>query len=232
MDLFLSDFDYIFFMKEILIIGASSHAKVVLDIFKLSGKKIIGFIDDNKPKGDYFEGYKILGKINDISIIIEEFPAIELFVAIGDNYSRKQIFEKIKVALPKISFAVAIHPRAIISEDVKIEEGAVLMAGAIVNPGSSIARGVIINTGATVDHDCFLDAFSSLAPGVSLGGNVQVGKCSAISIGAIIKHGITVAEHSVVGAGSVVLKDIPAFSVAYGVPARVVRKRLIDEKYL
>jgi acetyltransferase-like isoleucine patch superfamily enzyme len=48
-----------------------------------------------------------------------------------------------------------------------------------------------------------------------------------IGTGAIILPGVTVGRGAIVGAGAVVTKDIPAFSIAAGVPAKVLRKRII-----
>lgn len=46
-----------------------------------------------------------------------------------------------------------------------------------------------------------------------------------IGAGAIVLTGVKIGEGSVIGAGSVVTKDIPPYSVAVGIPARVVKKR-------
>jgi acetyltransferase-like isoleucine patch superfamily enzyme len=47
---------------------------------------------------------------------------------------------------------------------------------------------------------------------------------SWIGIGAVVIEGVRIGEGSVVGAGAVVLRDIPEGVVAYGTPARAVRK--------
>lgn len=44
-----------------------------------------------------------------------------------------------------------------------------------------------------------------------------------IGIGAIIMPGVTIGEGAVIGAGAVVTKDVPAYSVAVGMPARVIK---------
>jgi len=46
-----------------------------------------------------------------------------------------------------------------------------------------------------------------------------------IGIGAIILPGVTIGEGTIIGAGSVVVKSIPDFCVAAGVPAKIIRKR-------
>ena len=106
------------------------------------------------------------------------------------------------------------------------------MGNSIINSSTTIGNGVIVNTASTIDHDCYLDNFSSLAPGVNLGGNVIIGKRSVVSIGAKIMHGIKLGNDTVVGGGSFVNKDIGDNFVSYGVPSKTIRKRKKDEKYL
>ena len=54
---------------------------------------------------------------------------------------------------------------------------------------------------------------------------VRVGKWADIGTGAVLLPGVTVGEGAIVGAGAVVTQDVPAYAVAAGVPARVLRSR-------
>jgi len=67
---------------------------------------------------------------------------------------------------------------------------------------------------------------------VSIGGNVKIGLFTVVSLGAKVIHQITIGEHTIIGAGANVVKDIPKYVVAYGNPARVIRGRIAGEKYL
>lgn len=61
---------------------------------------------------------------------------------------------------------------------------------------------------------------------------VHIGKNCWLGAGVIVMPGVTIGDNSVIGAGSVVTKDIPANVVAMGVPCRVVREICEhDEKY-
>jgi acetyltransferase-like isoleucine patch superfamily enzyme len=77
-----------------------------------------------------------------------------------------------------------------------------------------------------------MEDFSSLAPHATTGGSCRIGSYSAISIGAVLIHGVHIGNNTVVGAGSLVLKPLDSFIVAYGSPAKVIRKRKAGDKYL
>lgn len=220
-------------MKKLLLIGASGHAKVVLDVFERMGKhEIIGFIDSNKPSTEPFMGYPVLGTEAILSNPEFQQPELEFFVSIGDNWIRSLVVENIRSMIPHAVFATGIHPSAQIGKDVQIGEGTIVMAGVTINPSCKIGNFAMLNTQSSMDHDGRLEDFASLAPGVITGGNVQVGAFSAIGLGAKIIHGISIGKHSVIGAGALVNKSIPSFHVQYGVPSRFVRERKPGEKYL
>ena len=84
---------------------------------------------------------------------------------------------------------------------------------------------MVINTGASVDHDCKIRDGVQLAPRVVLGGRVHIGDLSFVGIGATIINRIVIGRNCLIGAGAVVVRDIPDHNVAYGVPARVIRQR-------
>lgn len=52
---------------------------------------------------------------------------------------------------------------------------------------------------------------------------VVLQKCCYIGANALILPGVVIGEYSIVGAGSVVTKNIPSYSMAYGVPAEVIK---------
>lgn len=66
--------------------------------------------------------------------------------------------------------------------------------------------------------------------GVFTKGGVRVCKGSWIGLRVSILSGVTIGEHSVVAAGSIVTKDVPAFSVVAGIPAKVIKRYDFDKK--
>jgi sugar O-acyltransferase (sialic acid O-acetyltransferase NeuD family) len=220
-------------MDNIVIIGASGHAKVVIDVVRREGRyNIAGLLDQSRRAGDEVLGCRVLGKDDDLPGLTSAHSIKGAIVAIGDNFARSSTADRAREICPGLKFVSAVHPRATIATDVSVGEGAVVMAGVVVNPGSSIGRFCILNTNSTLDHDSTMDDYSSLAPGALTGGNCRVGRYSAISIGAVLAHGVQVGEHSVIGAASLVTKPVGPFVVAYGTPAKEVRSRRPGDEYL
>ena len=53
---------------------------------------------------------------------------------------------------------------------------------------------------------------------------VKIGDNTLVGMGAVIQPGVTIGRHCVIGANSVVTREIPDYSVAVGAPARVIRR--------
>jgi sugar O-acyltransferase (sialic acid O-acetyltransferase NeuD family) len=217
---------------NILIVGASGHAKVIIDIVEQQGSfQIFGLIDSFKQPGTTLMGYQVIGKEDSIPPLLATRNVAGGIIAIGHNWIRHQMANRIREIAPDFLFVNAIHPSAHIAREVGIGRGVVMMAGVSINPGTRIADFCYFNTNASVDHDNIIEEFSCLQPNAATGGNVRVGAFSSISIGANVIHGVTIGSHSVVGAGSTVISDVADGVVAYGTPCREIRKRRPEDNY-
>ena len=220
-------------MKNIVLVGSSGHAKVIIDIVEKQGiYKISGLIDAFRAVGEETLGYRVIGAEVDLPNLIAKHNLEGCIIAIGDNNVRAKVAAKVVDVCPQLSFVSAVHPSSSIGKETTIGAGTVVMAGVVISPCCQIGRFCIVNTKASLDHDSVMEDFSSLAPGVTTGGNCQIGSYSAVSIGAVLRHGIKIGEHSVVGGGAIVLRAVDSFSVAYGVPSKKIRDRTQGDKYL
>ncbi|NML35863.1 acetyltransferase [Chitinophaga sp. G-6-1-13] len=220
--------------KNIVVIGASGHGKVVADILsQMPGYRVVGFIDAFIKKGTVcFGDLTVLGGEQDLPELMAAHQITGGIVGIGDNWIRSQVVAKIQAIAPSFEFINAIHPSAVISDTANIGHGNVIAANAVINTNANIGDHCIVNTAACIDHDNHMDSYASVAPRVVTGGNVAIGAYTAVSIGAVVKHGISIGEQSIVGAGAVVLKPVTSFSIWYGVPARKMGERKAGDKYL
>lgn len=197
--------------KQLVIIGASGHGKVVADIVIKSGDQVVGFLDDNTLLGDSFIGFPVLGTVDKRV----EYKDCSFVIAIGNAVIRERMAKSMDV-----DFYIAIHPDAVISDiDVSIGAGTVVMANAVVNSGTKIGSHCIINTGAVVEHGNRISDFVHVSVGAKLAGTVEVGKGTWIGIGATVSNNLNICGGCMLGAGAVVVKDIDKPGVYVGVPA-------------
>lgn len=196
-------------MKSIYIYGASGHGIVVADIAKSCGYEDIVFIDDGENGYDSFED-------------IKENNHIPIAFGIGCNKTREKLSEKVQNRGFKV--ISLIHPSSIIADTVEIEYGTVIMPNVVVNGKTSIGKCVILNTGSIIEHECNIESFVHISPKVALAGNVIVKANTHIGIGSIVIQEKTIGKNSVIGAGSVVVNNIPDNVKAYGNPCKIVEE--------
>lgn len=199
--------------KKVIIIGASGHAKVIADIVIKNEDILLGFLDDNIT-GEVI-GYSILGKTLDLDKFKNN--EIQFIIGIGNNITRKVIATKYD-----LNYYTAIHPNAVISCNVEIQEGTTIMANAVINISSKIGKHCIINTGSIIEHDNVLEDYVHISPNATLSGTVTVGECTHIGTSASIKNNINICDNVIIGVGSVVVKNIENPGTYYGVPVRKV----------
>lgn len=219
--------------EEIFIFGGGLQAKLVIDIIEKEGSySISGILDSFKRPGIKVAGYEILGPIEKLSEISRKHNINKGVIAIGHNYGRLKVVNQINNLLPVFEFVTIKHPAANIGSRVQIGSGCIVAAGATVNNDCIIGDHCYLAINSGLSHDSCMGEFSSLGPGAITGGSVQIGKCSAIAIGANLLNGRKIGSFSVVGAASLIYHDVGDGVVVYGIPAKVVRKRKKDEPYL
>lgn len=205
--------------------GASGHAKVLADAALCEGRlELVGFVDELHPErqGANILGLPVLGGVDVLSQLREQ-GVEQALLGIGDCATRRLVSQRAVAA--GFQLGTVIHPASVLARGVDIGAGTVVFAGVVVNVGSHVGTAAVLNTACSVDHDCEVGDGVHLSPGVRLAGNVTIGELSWVGLGASIIQGVQIGARSVVGAGSVVLRDVPSDVVAYGVPASVRRTR-------
>jgi sugar O-acyltransferase (sialic acid O-acetyltransferase NeuD family) len=198
--------------NNVILYGASGHCKVIIDILECMQVGIQNLVDDN-PLITSIMGNPVIHSSN-----FSFQPTNSVILSIGNNKIRKKLSKQLKVIFEK-----AIHPNATVSKHCSVEEGTVIMAGAIVNPDVKIGKHCIINSAAVVEHDCIIEDYVHICPNVSLAGGILIGEGSQVGIGATIIQGITVGKWVVIGAGAVIINDVPDYSIVVGNPGRVIK---------
>ena len=195
--------------RDVVLLGAGGHAKVLLDALLRAGIEVTGIVDpvlaETHP---LWRGISVIGNDDDLLKLNPE--QVILINGIGSlPYSslRQRLFSRFTEA--GFQFMNVIHPFALIGSGVELGEGVQIMAGAIIQADTTIGSNSIINTSALIDHDCLIENDVNLAPGVVVSGGVTIGEGAHIGPGASIIQGISIGAGAIVGAGTVVVKDLP-----------------------
>lgn len=211
-------------MKDLIIFGASGFGREVAWLVERINAvsptwNLIGFIDDNEDlQGMEINGFKVLGKTEDI----KEYPDTFFVCAVGASKVREKIIGNMKAVNPNIKFGTLIDPSVEMSELVTIGEGTIICAHTVITVNISIGNHVIINLDCTIGHDAVLQDYATLYPSVNVSGKANIGYCSELGTGMQIIQGKSVGNYSIVGAGAVVVEDIPSSCTAVGCPAKPI----------
>ena len=207
-------------MKKIIILGGGGHARVVIDLIRVTGLyEIAGILDEEFKNGNMAaDDIPVLGGDDLLPGLHAEGIKLAC-IGIGsvrDNSKRKELYKTVK----KIGYSVPglIHPLAIVSKNgVRISEGVQVMVGAIIQTGSMIGENAIINTGVIIEHDCNIGEHVHICPGAVISGGCMIDDNSFIGAGATVIQGVKIGKNAVVAAGAIILADVPDNSIVKGI---------------
>jgi sugar O-acyltransferase (sialic acid O-acetyltransferase NeuD family) len=212
--------------QRIAIFGAGGMGREVLQVIRDINAlrptwSCAGFVVDSGFKGEAtVAGLPVAGGIEWLAAN----PGVHVVVAVGASAPRRQVTERIRNQCAN-PFAVLIHPRAWIGENVQVGAGSVICAGALLTTDITIGEHVHVNIGSSISHDTVLGDFVTLNAGVRLAGNVHLHEGAEAGTGSIVIPRCAVGRWSILGAGAVVTGPVLENCTVAGVPARVIKER-------
>ncbi len=209
--------------KKIIVIGCGEHARMTIDNIKEQKMfDIFGLTTNSDSElGKRIDGYPVLCKDGDIKTLLKKNPVIKGYIlGVGNMKSRFAIYTWLDKILEAVN---VVHPMAIISKHAKIGQGNLIEAFTKIANGAKLGNHCIINSFSAVNHDQTIGDNVLIAGNVSMAGK-SIGSHTIIADGASIAFKKSVGTKCIIGDGSVVTKDIPDNVIAYGNPARIIRK--------
>ena len=207
----------------LIVLGAGGHARVLLDALRLRHCEPLGVTDpDASLWGSAVLGVPVLGDDNRI----QDFAPNEVMLvnALGSTMStalRQAVWERWRGR--GYQFTGVRHLTAVVAQSAELEADVQVLAGSLIGVDAYLGHNSIVNTGVIVEHDCRVGQHVHLAPGVTLSGNVTVGDGSHLGTGCTVIQDVDIGQGCVVGAGAVVVRNLEPFTLAVGVPARVIK---------
>lgn len=212
-------------MEKIILVGAGGHAKSVVDSIETSGQfEIVGFVDKGKIGEEIYHSYKIIGRDKDLPDFYRNGIRYA-FICIGfmGNSSIREVLYR-ELLRTGYQVPVIIDKQAVLASDVVIGEGTYVGKQVVLNAGAIIGKMCIMNTSAIAEHETAIGDFSHLAVGGILCGRAEIGKSVFIGANATVTQNVKVGDKCIIGAGSVVLKDVPHGCTVVGIPAKIIKE--------
>ena len=181
--------------------------------------EILGYIDDGVAKGTAVDGYPVLGSSDDL---LREEQRLHVACAVGNAQTRRKIIEKLSKN-SNLRFPNLIDPSVFMSDWVELGKGNIICASNILTVDIQIGDFNIINLDCTVGHDARLASYITVYPGVNISGCVTIGEFCEIGTGTQIIQGKQIVHDVILGAGSVVVKDILESGTYVGAPAKRIK---------
>ena len=161
----------------------------------------------------------------DIRVVFERDPAARSYLEVVLCYPGLHAIWLYRIAHWFYKRKFVLIPRL-------ISNLARFLTGIEIHPGATIGPGLFIDhgTGIVIGETAELGRNVTLYQGVTLGGTGKekgkrhptIGNNVVVSSGAKILGSFSVGDHAKIGAGSVVLKEVPAYATVVGIPGRVV----------
>lgn len=209
-------------MERIVILGAGGYAQQLLWIIsRIPGKKVIGFVDETISEEGQYRGLPVK---KSLALYNNERDSgdFKCICAIGNIPVRKRWVEAYG---NDYEFTSIIDPSALVSPDAAIGKNVIILGQTVCSVQCVIEDHVNINWFCLITHHSRVGSFSNISSGVRLTGHAAIGRFCDIGTNVTILPGKKVGDHCILGAGAVVTTDIPAYSTAVGIPAKVIKKK-------
>jgi len=225
--LFFSEYEEAEPGAPLVIFGAGGLGREVLVLLRQLNEQhptweVRGFYDDQPPASGTVSGLPYLGTSADLNATNEPLSVV---VAVGSSAGRAAVVARL--SSPQLSFPVLVHPGVAMAphQAVALGAGTIVQQGCMLTCDITIGRFVVLNLGCTIGHDAVLQDFCSLMPQANVSGAAHLETGVYLGSGATVIQGVRIGAHSILGAGAVAVRDVPAHCTAVGVPARELRSK-------
>lgn len=205
------------------IIGAGTYGQVYFYYLKRAGIEVVAFIDDNREiLGKEILGVPVLCTTAELSVLQKKYGIEAVYCPIGNNDVRVRILEQAKAY--GLKTPCFIDKSAEIADGVTIGEGVYILVRATVMPFVKLEDYVMLSMSCNIAHHSVLKKGTFISTGVNFGASIEAEEKSYVGIGATIMTGLhRLGKSCLIGAGSVVVRDVPDNAVMAGVPAKVLK---------
>jgi acetyltransferase EpsM len=211
--------------KKIIILGGHRDGELVAwALHDIEGVEGFGWLNDYQKEGVLIAELPVLGKIDKDTI--EHFlndPDVLFITALQKVKHAEERLRKVRnLDIPPDRYYTLIHPSAYVAPNVKIGYDTFVGFHVCIMANTVIGNHGSFRSSAHIGHDWVIKDGCFVGPNASLLGRGFLGEGVHIGPNVSVKEAINIGDYAIVGMGSVVTKDIPAYQTAVGVPARSI----------
>ena len=194
--------------KKIILIGAGGHATACIDAIESQSRfQIAGIVGVESEVGKRICDYEVIATDSHLSKLARSYPyALIAMGQIRSHERRKKMFELAQRA--GFEMATVIASTSYVSRYARIQDGSIVLHGAVVNTGVTVGENCIINSSALLEHDVKIANHCHVSTGAVLNGSVSIGEGCFIGSGTVIKQGISIGSYSILGMSSSVKENL------------------------
>lgn len=208
-------------MSNLILLGGGGHCKSVIDVAESAGYNILGILERSEVVGRFVLNYEVIGTDDDIPLYIDDAEFAITVGFIKNPSLRIKLYNKVKKHGGKL--ATIIAPSAHVSQYATVSEGTVVMHNALVNAGARIGNNVIINSFANIEHDTIIGNQCHISTGVMVNGTCNIGNNVFVGSHSVVTNNLTIEDDIIIGAGTVVCRDLYDKGIYVGSPARLIK---------
>ncbi|MFB9864462.1 acetyltransferase [Rufibacter immobilis] len=211
-----------------LIVGASGHAKEILDVLSKNDLKFeLNFFDNVTPDLPHklYDTFRIIRTDDEVREVFKYDPSYIL--GVGGSEIRYKLCLKMNSLGGRLTSVIS--SLAIMGDfNIELGEGVNIMHNALISNDVHIGKGTLVNARSSIHHDVKVGQFCEISPGAILTGGVQIGDFTSIGSGVVVLPKIKIGKNVVVGAGAIVTKNLADNIVAIGAPAKAKVSKYLD----
>jgi sugar O-acyltransferase (sialic acid O-acetyltransferase NeuD family) len=208
-------------MKKVLLWGGLSTSRIIHNMLEKTDFTITHIFDKYIENIEFETNAQFSNAEEDLNKFINETEYV--VVCIGDSHG------KARHLITRELIKKGLKPLNIISENSFIDDTSIIgnsfqaMPGSLVHSNSIIGDCVILNTSASIDHECIVGNGCHFMGSSAVAGRVTIEDYVTVGTNATILPDLKIGTGAFIGAGAVVISDVPSNQVVVGNPAKFLK---------
>jgi acetyltransferase EpsM len=217
--------------KRLLVVGGVGSGQIALSVFEavnqITGEwKIEGYLNDILNPGDYFGNHVVVGGSDEVEDYVQKGYYIHYALHFNAKKKNERVDKLRSLNIPREAHASAVHPTAYIDPNTEIGIGTLISPNVSTSFGPKIGDFCHLYMNSFVGHDTEVSDYCTLAAHSVLGARNKISEGAHIGLNSCTREDLYIGKYSIVGMGSVVIKDVEDYSIHGGNPAKFIRKVL------